>query len=91
MTRTEINKFVNDLVNLDRVRSLLKTIYHRRRFRAYLEEKRRQQMFDQGEKIYYYFLLYLLCPFPFPSEGRVKCEREKNEMKTSCRKEFWLG
>lgn len=48
VTRTEINKFVNDLVNLDRVRSLLKTIYYRRQFRAIMEEKRRQQMFDQG-------------------------------------------
>lgn len=48
MTRTEINKFVNDLVNLDRVRSLLKTIYYRRQFRAMMEEKRRQQMFEQG-------------------------------------------
>ncbi|KAI5121745.1 hypothetical protein M0805_009034 [Coniferiporia weirii] len=47
VTRTEINKFVNDLVNLDRVRSLLKTIYYRRQFRAIMEEKRRQQMLDQ--------------------------------------------
>ncbi|KAL5522184.1 CCH1 [Sanghuangporus sanghuang] len=47
VTRTEINKFVNDLVNLDRVRSLLKTIYYRRQFRTMMEEKRRQQMFEQ--------------------------------------------
>lgn len=50
VTRTEINKFVNDLVNLDRVRSLLKTIYYRRQYRAKMEEKRRQQMFEQGTK-----------------------------------------
>lgn len=48
MTRTEINKFVNDLVNLDRVRSLLKTIYYRRQFKAMMEEKQRQQRFEQG-------------------------------------------
>lgn len=50
VTRTEINKFVNDLVNLDRVRSLLKTIYYRRQFKAKMEEKQRQQRFEQGKK-----------------------------------------
>ncbi|KAF8063493.1 Ion transport protein-domain-containing protein [Lyophyllum atratum] len=35
VSRTETNKLVTDLVNLDRVRSLLKTISHRRRFLAY--------------------------------------------------------
>lgn len=44
----EINKFVNDLVNLDRVRSLLKTIYYRRRFLAHLENLRQQQRIEQG-------------------------------------------
>ncbi|TFK38523.1 high-affinity cell membrane calcium channel [Crucibulum laeve] len=40
VVRTETNKLVTDLVNLDRVRSLLKTISRRRRFLAYLEQKR---------------------------------------------------
>ncbi|KAG6861044.1 hypothetical protein C0995_004545 [Termitomyces sp. Mi166 len=35
--RTETNRLVTDLVNLDRVRSLLKTISHRRRFLAHKE------------------------------------------------------
>ncbi|KAG6833310.1 hypothetical protein H0H87_008942 [Tephrocybe sp. NHM501043] len=35
--RTETNRLVTDLVNLDRVRSLLKTISHRRRFLAHRE------------------------------------------------------
>ncbi|RDB21766.1 Calcium-channel protein cch1 [Hypsizygus marmoreus] len=38
VVRTETNKLVTDLVNLDRVRSLLKTISHRRRFLAYKEQ-----------------------------------------------------
>ncbi|KAJ6583225.1 hypothetical protein B0H10DRAFT_2340382 [Mycena sp. CBHHK59/15] len=37
--RTETNKLVTDLVNLDRVRSLLKTISHRRRFLRYKQEQ----------------------------------------------------
>ncbi|KLO12110.1 hypothetical protein SCHPADRAFT_875932 [Schizopora paradoxa] len=47
VTRTEINKFVNDLVNLDRVRSLLKTIYYRRKFLAAREERIRQSKIEQ--------------------------------------------
>ena len=47
MTRTEINKFVNDLVNLDRVRSLLKTIYYRRKFLAAREERIRLSKIEQ--------------------------------------------
>lgn len=35
VVRTETNKLVTDLVDLDRVRSLLKMISHRRRFLAY--------------------------------------------------------
>ena len=50
VTRTEINKFVNDLVNLDRVRSLLKTIYYRRQFKTKMEEKQSQQRFEQGKE-----------------------------------------
>ena len=46
VTRTEINKFVNDLVDLDRVRSLLKTIYYRRRYRAQREAAQRKTMYD---------------------------------------------
>ncbi|CAA7264458.1 unnamed protein product [Cyclocybe aegerita] len=43
VARTETNKLVTDLVNLDRVRSLLKTISHRRRFLAHLEKKRSEK------------------------------------------------
>ncbi|KAF9530724.1 Ion transport protein-domain-containing protein [Crepidotus variabilis] len=47
VARTETNKLVTDLVNLDRVRSLLKTISHRRRFLKYLEDRRRAENFDK--------------------------------------------
>ncbi|KDR66929.1 hypothetical protein GALMADRAFT_258813 [Galerina marginata CBS 339.88] len=46
VVRTETNKLVTDLVNLDRVRSLLKTISYRRRFLAHLEKKRAEK-FDK--------------------------------------------
>ena len=36
VVRTETNKLVTDLVNLDRVRSLLKMIIYRRRFKEHL-------------------------------------------------------
>ncbi|KAJ7726287.1 Ion transport protein-domain-containing protein [Mycena maculata] len=39
VVRTETNKLVTDLVNLDRVRSLLKTISHRRRFLRYQQQQ----------------------------------------------------
>ncbi|KAF5368727.1 hypothetical protein D9757_010428 [Collybiopsis confluens] len=45
VVRTETNKLVTDLVNLDRVHSLLKTISHRRRFLARMEKKR-ASMYD---------------------------------------------
>ncbi|KAL0948006.1 hypothetical protein HGRIS_010628 [Hohenbuehelia grisea] len=45
--RSETNKLVTDLVNLDRVRSLLKTISYRRRFLAHLEEVRSTRMSQQ--------------------------------------------
>jgi len=48
VTRTETNRLVTDLVNLDRVRSLLKTISHRRRFLSHLERKRAQK-YENGE------------------------------------------
>ncbi|KAJ7435576.1 Ion transport protein-domain-containing protein [Mycena galericulata] len=38
VVRTETNKLVTDLVNLDRVRTLLKTISHRRRFLRYKQK-----------------------------------------------------
>ncbi|KAJ7078435.1 Ion transport protein-domain-containing protein [Mycena belliarum] len=44
--RTETNKLVTDLVNLDRVRSLLKTISHRRRF---LRHKQAQLMASEPD------------------------------------------
>ncbi|KAH6905112.1 high-affinity cell membrane calcium channel [Coprinopsis sp. MPI-PUGE-AT-0042] len=40
VVRTEVNKLVTDLVNLDRVRSLLRTLTYRRRFLRHLEEIR---------------------------------------------------
>ncbi|KAF8151534.1 high-affinity cell membrane calcium channel [Crassisporium funariophilum] len=46
VARTETNRLVTDLVNLDRVRSLLKTISHRRRFLSHLERKRAEK-YDQ--------------------------------------------
>ncbi|KAK0201179.1 Ion transport protein-domain-containing protein [Desarmillaria ectypa] len=48
VTRTRTNKLVTDLVNLDRVRSLLKTISYRRRFLAHMEQKRLSR-FDSQE------------------------------------------
>ncbi|KAF9078268.1 Ion transport protein-domain-containing protein [Rhodocollybia butyracea] len=45
VVRTETNKLVTDLVNLDRVHSLLKTISYRRRFLAHMEKKR-ASMYD---------------------------------------------
>ncbi|KAG2002361.1 high-affinity cell membrane calcium channel, variant 2 [Coprinopsis cinerea AmutBmut pab1-1] len=45
--RTEVNKLVTDLVNLDRVRSLLRTLTFRRRFLRHLEEKRASK-YEQG-------------------------------------------
>lgn len=47
--RTEVNKLVTDLVNLDRVRSLLKTISHRRRFLAHMQQVRAAKM-EHGRK-----------------------------------------
>ncbi|TDL23428.1 hypothetical protein BD410DRAFT_897507 [Rickenella mellea] len=47
--RTEINRFVNDLLNVDRVKSLLRTITYRRRFVAQREEKRRQQRLEHQD------------------------------------------
>ena len=41
LVRREKTDRVTDLVNLDRVRGLLKTIYWRRRFLAYRDERRR--------------------------------------------------
>ena len=37
---------MNDLVDLDRVRSLLKAIYYRRQFRAQREAAQRKTMYD---------------------------------------------
>jgi hypothetical protein len=49
--RTETNKLVTDLVNLDRVRSLLKMISHRRRFLAHREQQLRMRMEQHGESL----------------------------------------
>jgi hypothetical protein len=45
--RTEVNKLVTDLVNLDRVRSLLRTIATRRRY--LLEKEKRMSTQLQGD------------------------------------------
>lgn len=60
VARTETNKLVTDLVNLDRVRSLLKTISHRRRFLKYLENKQRAEKYDKGRLVWYYVLVHWL-------------------------------
>ena len=39
-----ITSHVHDLVNLDKVRSLLRMMYHRRRFLAHLERKREAEL-----------------------------------------------
>ncbi|KAF5341523.1 hypothetical protein D9758_012561 [Tetrapyrgos nigripes] len=47
VARTETNKLVTDLVNLDRVHSLLKTISHRRRFLKHLQCRQAEQFGSQ--------------------------------------------
>ena len=46
--RTETNKLVTDLVDFDRVQSLLLMISYRRRYLAMRDDARRQKMADQG-------------------------------------------
>ena len=46
VVRNETNKLVTDLVDFDRVQSLLLMISHRRRYLA-IKEKARQQNFEQ--------------------------------------------
>ena len=50
VARTETNKLVTDLVNLDRVRSLLKTISLRRQFLKHLERKQAEK-FKNGASL----------------------------------------
>ncbi|KAL0066269.1 calcium channel protein [Marasmius tenuissimus] len=50
VVRSETNRLVTDLVNLDRVHSLLRTIHHRRRFLAHLEQKRLSKL-EQSQDI----------------------------------------
>jgi hypothetical protein len=52
VVRTETNKLVTDLVNLDRVRSLLRMISLRRRFKVHM----RMRMEQQGN---FYYLRHL--------------------------------
>ncbi|KAF6754799.1 high-affinity cell membrane calcium channel [Ephemerocybe angulata] len=47
VVRTEVNKLVTDLVNLDRVRSLLRSLTCRRRFLKHLEAKRQTAQYEQ--------------------------------------------
>ena len=48
VVRTETTKLVKDLVDFDRVQSLLLMISHRRRYLAVREQKRLQKMHQQG-------------------------------------------
>ena len=47
VVRNETNKLITDLVNLDRVRSLLRTISYRRQFLAHLEKKKAEK-YEKG-------------------------------------------
>lgn len=47
IVRNETNKLVTDLVNLDRVRSMFKTISYRRQFLAHLQ-KERAEKYNKG-------------------------------------------
>lgn len=58
--RTEINKLVTDLVNLDRVRSLLTTITCRRRFLAQLQAKRMSMFESHGSFTFSARRVYLI-------------------------------
>ncbi len=58
VARTETNKLVADLLNLDRVRSLLKTISLRRQFLRHLEQKRAAN-FEKGKQ----------CRWPMSKDG----------------------
>jgi hypothetical protein len=49
VTRTETNKLVTDLVNLDRVRSLLKMISCKKRFLAHKANAHLRRMEQQGD------------------------------------------
>jgi len=52
VVRTETNKLVTDLVNLDRVKSLLKMIIYRRRFKEHLRRTHEQgPSFRSAERI----------------------------------------
>jgi hypothetical protein len=47
VVRNETNKLVTDLVDLDRVRSLLRAISYRRQFLAHLKKKRAEK-YEKG-------------------------------------------
>ena len=47
VVRNETNKLVTDLVDLDRVRSVLKAISYRRKFLAHLKNKRAEK-YEKG-------------------------------------------
>ena len=51
VVRTETNKLVTELVDFDRVQSLLLMILHRRRYVAMREQARKQEMFQRGKSI----------------------------------------
>lgn len=50
VARTEINRLVTDLVNLDRVKSMFTTISYRRRFLAHMKDKRMQESLAFGSQ-----------------------------------------
>jgi len=53
-----ITSHVHDLVNLDKVRSLLRMMYHRRRFLAHLERKRENELQKTRAGMVGYLSLY---------------------------------
>lgn len=69
IARNETNRLVTDLVNLDRVRSLLKTISFRRQFLAYLEKKKAEKYEKGVSSLFFFHLLRCLkfCLTDIPS------------------------
>ncbi|XP_006460371.1 hypothetical protein AGABI2DRAFT_220377 [Agaricus bisporus var. bisporus H97] len=67
VVRAEVNKVVNDLVNLDRVRSLLMTISQRRWFLATLEQKKASNRIDRATRAIPSIFVEALPESPFDS------------------------
>lgn len=60
VVRNETNKLVTDLVDFDRVQSLLLMISHRRRYLAMKEQMRMQNFAQQGKSTFLYSLFRLV-------------------------------